>query len=92
MAQGDQTGDAAQQAIRELLRRRGPGKTVCPSEAARLLAGEGGNWRAQMEPAHAAARALAARGEVRLTQGGETVAAPVGAYRIARIDKEADRS
>ena len=79
---------AAADAIRDLLKTRGPGKTICPSEAARRLAGDGQDWRARMPEAHAAARELAGQGAVRLTQGGETVAEPVGAYRIALNPEE----
>jgi hypothetical protein len=61
---------------------RQPDATICPSEAARLIAGE--QWRAAMDPVHAAAAQLAAEGRVRLSQRGATVAEPVGAYRIGR--------
>jgi len=54
-----------------LLYDRGPGKSICPSEAARLLAPEG--WRGQMEAVRAAAVDLAAEGLVKVTQKGEPV-------------------
>ena len=53
-------------AIVELLDARGAGKTICPSEAARRVDGEG--WRELMEPARRAARRLVDAGEVEMTQ------------------------
>ena len=43
------TDEALEDAIRDLLARRSEGATICPSEAARAVAGEG-DWRALMEP------------------------------------------
>lgn len=63
---------ALEAAITDLLARRPGGATICPSEAARAVAGDPGSdaWRALMEPARAAARRLVAAGEVEITQGG----------------------
>jgi hypothetical protein len=58
--------------IRALLERRAPGKTICPSDAARALAGDGG-FRPLMEPVRATARAMVARGELEVTQSGQVV-------------------
>lgn len=74
----------AQAAIARLLDRRGAGKSICPSEAARLLAGDGGDWRAQMAQIHDAVDALLDAGEVRLSWKGEWLDRRRGAYRIAR--------
>lgn len=60
-----------EEAIRGLLAQREPGLTICPSEAARALDPDG--WRAHMEEVRAAAAAMADRGELDVTQGGETV-------------------
>ncbi len=61
-------------AITELLAQRAAAATICPSDAARLVAGtEGTAWRHLMEPARRAARRLVARGEVVITQGGRPV-------------------
>lgn len=68
----------------ELLDARALGATVCPSEAARLVAAARsdaaadtdppeGAWRALMEPARMAARRLVANGAVVITQGGRVV-------------------
>ena len=58
--------------IRALLERRAPGKTICPSDAARALGGDDG-FRPLMEPVRAAARAMVARGELEVTQSGRVV-------------------
>ena len=63
---------ALESAIIALLDPRASAGSICPSEAARVVAGEG-NWRELMEPARRAARRLVARGEVEITQGGRPV-------------------
>ena len=63
------TDAALEQAILDLLDSRTG--TICPSEAARVVDGEG--WRDLMEPARQAARRLVARDEVEITQGGRVV-------------------
>lgn len=57
--------------IRELLQARGPGKTICPSEAARAV--DPDNWQELMEPTRAAARRLVARAEAVILQKGRPV-------------------
>ncbi len=64
------------EAILRLTTARGPGKTACPSEVARLLAPDG--WRPLMEPIRKRARVLAGRGQIDITQGGEVVDAAGG--------------
>ena len=59
-------------AIESLLDQRAAGATICPSEAARLVAGDG-DWHDLMEPARRAARRLVAAGVVEITQGGRVV-------------------
>lgn len=66
------------EAIRELLARRGPGASICPSEAARAVSAQ--DWRGLMEPARSAARELARAGEVEITQRG-VVLDPDGTWR-----------
>lgn len=56
--------------ILALLRARGAGRTICPSEVARALAED---WRPMMAPVRAAAARLAARGEVAVIQKGRPV-------------------
>lgn len=74
----DQVTDSERQTVRrlervilELLERRGPEATICPSEAARAMHAQGNDgWRSLMEPARHAARRLATAGMVEITQGG----------------------
>lgn len=80
------TGKALEEAILRLLQERGAGKTICPSEAARAVAGgeEREAWEPLMEPARAAARRLVAAGRLLITQGGHVVDASTakGAIRL----------
>jgi hypothetical protein len=62
-----------EEAILSLLADRAPGRTVCPSEAARAVAGQDGDWRSLMDDVRAAAFSLADRGAVDVTQGGQVV-------------------
>lgn len=73
----------ARAAVLALLRERAAGATICPSEAARVLADGGEAWRAEMAAVHAAVDALVAEGAVRLSWKGEALAARDGPYRIA---------
>jgi hypothetical protein len=57
--------------ILDLLERRGPGKTICPSDVARALAGD--RFRPLMDPVRAAAAELVDEGEIEVTQRGEVV-------------------
>lgn len=76
-------------ALRRLLDLRGPGKSVCPSEVARAVAGGSGTdpgaWRALMPRMRAVVARLAARGEVAVLQKGRPVdpARARGPIRIA---------
>jgi hypothetical protein len=57
--------------ILELLDLRGPGKTICPSDVARALAGK--NFAPLMDAVRAAAAELVTDGEIEVTQRGEAV-------------------
>jgi hypothetical protein len=61
----------------EILRQtaaRGPGKSICPSEVARTLAGgEDGPWRPLMGPVRQAAAALARAGRIEVLRKGKPV-------------------
>jgi hypothetical protein len=72
---------ALEKRMRDLLSRTGPGKTICPSDVARSMAGD---WRPLMEPTRAAARRLVDAGEAEITQGGQVVD-PVSAKGPIRI-------
>ena len=71
-------------AMRTLLRHRDRDKTICPSDAARVVGGEA--WREAMEPARAVARTLAEAGVVEVRQHGRPVAIDEarGPIRLAR--------
>lgn len=62
----------AEQTILRLLAERDPAKTICPSEAARALAGDA-DFRPYMEPVREAAAKLADAGRIEVTQSGEPV-------------------
>jgi hypothetical protein len=62
----------AERAILALLARRAPGKTICPSDAARAMGGDDG-FRELMPVVRDAARELVAEGRIEVTQKGEPV-------------------
>lgn len=66
-----------QAAILRLCSERGEGKSICPSEVARALAGNDEKlWRLLMHPIREAAMALAREGRVVILRKGKPV--PVG--------------
>ena len=67
----DDTDRRLEAAIVDLLGTRARGATICPSEAARVVAGE--QWRSHMEDARRAARRLVAAGRVEIVQRGRVV-------------------
>jgi len=69
-------------AIREQVRARGAGKSICPSEVARTLAPD---WRALMPRVRHQAQLLSATGEIAVTQKGRPVHAELarGPIRLA---------
>ncbi|MDY7099959.1 MAG: DUF3253 domain-containing protein [Actinomycetota bacterium] len=75
---------ALEHAVRELLARRAPRASICPSEAARVAGGD--DWRQLMPLARTVAARLAADGEVEVTQRGVVVDAVSarGPIRIRR--------
>lgn len=86
---GNKPGDRdaeLETAILELLAERGRDKTICPSEAAKVVGGndERRDWEGLMEPARAAARRLVAAGKIVITQKGRVVdgATAKGAIRL----------
>jgi len=72
-------------AIDGLLARRGSGRTICPSEAARALDPDG--WRERMDAVRQVAFAMADRGELEVTQRGAVVdgRAARGPIRLRRV-------
>ncbi|MEM9277166.1 MAG: DUF3253 domain-containing protein [Pseudomonadota bacterium] len=65
--------ETVRKTILELVKKRGPGKTICPSDAARLLASEEREWRALMPQVREVADKLAQAGEIIVTQKGKQV-------------------
>ena len=78
----------AEAAILGLLAERDSGETICPSEAARALAGDADFWPL-MDPVRDAARGLVARGELEVTQKGRVVDIDTarGAIRLRRSSR-----
>ena len=66
-----------------LLAGRAEGATVCPSEVARAVAGDG-DWRREMAAVHEAVDGLVASGLVRLSWKGSDMPVRDGPYRIGR--------
>jgi hypothetical protein len=73
--QPSNTDQALEAAILKLLAERGRDKTICPSEAAKLVGGTETRqaWEALMEPARAAARRLVAANRILITQHGSPI-------------------
>jgi hypothetical protein len=68
MTNPDQTLESA---ILDLLAQRGPGKTICPSDAARQVDPHG--WRSLMDKTRQAAQRLVDQGAIVVTQQGKIV-------------------
>ncbi|MEV8314921.1 DUF3253 domain-containing protein [Streptomyces sp. NPDC059900] len=82
-----QTERRLERAILELLERRDPSASICPSDAAReAYEGDGDGWRELMEPARRVAGRLVTAGKVEITQSGRRVdpAKARGPIRIRR--------
>jgi len=62
--------DEIERAILGLLAERREGATICPSEAARALAGD---WRPLMQPVRDTAASMADAGRLEVTQAGRLV-------------------
>jgi hypothetical protein len=65
--------DTLENTILDLCKKRGPQKTICPSEAAKAAApgSDESEWRDLMEPARMAARRLAHQGRIDITQNNK---------------------
>lgn len=65
----DNLADRIRECVLELLVERGPGRSICPSEAARLLGGRMGcRWQELMRPVRTIAAVLAQDGLIEATQ------------------------
>lgn len=60
-----------QACLLQLVRDRGPEKTICPSEVARVLSAD--DWRALMPAVRAVGVSLAHAGEIEVTQRGQVI-------------------
>lgn len=72
--------------ILDLVRQRGPGRTICPSEVARAVGGDHPDgWGPLMQPVRKAAVRLMKDGRVVITRKGRPVDPDdfKGVYRIA---------
>jgi len=80
------TEDPAEQAILDALRRLGPDKSICPTDAARVLAGSPADqsWRAKLPAIRLAAIRLAGRGEIQITRKGRPIA-PDAIHGVIRL-------
>ena len=78
--------DRIEAAILSLLEKRGSGKSICPSEAAREAFGE--DWRGHMRHVRSAAVHLAREGRIVITRKGKRVDPDdfKGVYRLALPD------
>lgn len=70
--------DRLRAAIVDMAQARGPSSSICPSDAARAVGGDG--WRDLMEQARQTARDLARQGRIEITQRG-TVLDPDDPWR-----------
>ena len=78
--------DQLAETVLELAAARGPGKTICPSEAARALAGnKPENWSPLMSPIRHVAIRLMKEGRITIMRKGRPVDPDdfKGIYRIA---------
>lgn len=80
-------GDAViRKTIADLVAARGPGKSICPSEAARALGGPDEKvWGRLMKPVRAVAVAMARAGDIEIRRKGRVVDPDGfrGLYRLA---------
>ena len=80
--------DRIEAAIVLLLEKRGPGKSICPSEAAREAFGD--TWNAHMRHVRSAAVHLARQGRISILRKGKPVDPEnfKGVYRLALAEQD----
>jgi hypothetical protein len=80
------SSDHAEQAILDLVTERGPEKSICPTEAARRLAGNPADdaWRRQLSPIRLAAQRLAKAGRIEILRKGKKIA-PEDVHGVIRL-------
>jgi hypothetical protein len=65
----DELAERIRSCVLELLAARGPGRSICPSEAARMLAMRiGSHWQDLMRPVRTVAAAMAEAGAIEVLQ------------------------
>jgi hypothetical protein len=65
----DELAERIRACVLELLAARGPGRSICPSEAARMLAMRiGSHWQDLMRPVRTVAAAMAEAGSIEVLQ------------------------
>lgn len=69
------TTDPTEQIILDVLAARGPQKSICPTEAARALAGNPADesWRRSLAPVKLAAQRLARAGKIEVLRKGKPI-------------------
>lgn len=67
------TDSAIADCMLELIGRRAPSASICPSDVARAITREADDWRALMPTVRRVAARLARDGMVSITQGGDTL-------------------
>lgn len=84
--------DPAEQAILDVLRASGAGKSICPTEAARALAGhpQDESWRRSLAPVRLAAQRLARAGQIEILRKGKPINPDVlhGVIRLRLLNQE----
>ena len=73
----------AEEAILELVTQRGPSKSICPSEAARLVGGA--DWHAELTLIRRVAIQLAAAGRIQILRKGKPVEDAAGVKGVIRL-------
>lgn len=73
-----------EETLLRLTRERGAGKTICPTEAAKALAGSSDNWQTHLPAVRRVAIRLAREGKAVITRKGKPVDPDDfrGVYRI----------
>lgn len=86
------TVDPAEQAILETLKSCDPGKSICPTQAARALAGNPADesWRRSLAPVRLAAQRLARAGQIEILRKGKPIDPEVlhGVIRLRMVSQE----
>lgn len=87
------TTDPAEQAIMDTLVAAGAGKSICPTQAARVLAGNPTDetWRRSLAPVRLAAQRLAKNGQIEILRKGKPIDPSVlhGVIRLRLTQPEA---